>query len=302
MYFKGLIDAKRIGSWFVNISIAVLLLFFASACLAKAAPAVKITYAYEAFSEIMRTGKPTGTASATALLALTNITLEHSFEYLPLARMQSQMERIDIPVCSLFSLKTKPRQSQFIFSIPMAFQSSQRLFVQHDVPEIPLHMFNEHNEIESLSELMLIYPRSKLVTSAGISHGEYLDREIAKISEQQLSIHPSFDTNAMHAKMFLWGRANFTVAFPTDIEMHQNEFSKTGFKKYELANTPPIMTSRLMCNITAESKLFIEQLNQQIRRLYSQSTFLNAHTAYLPIEDHEMVKHYISQYAVNENL
>lgn len=260
---------------------------------------VKITFNHKAFTELLGTGKATNTETASALLALKNISTPYRFEYLPYSRAHLQMKREDVPICRLLSLKTEARQAQFLFSAPMAFRASQRLFSSTQLAKIPVSIFNKNSEIISLSTLMSLYPKSVLVTSLGMSYGDYIDAEITKIDPEQISIHRGFNFHDSREKMFLRGRADFVIAFPDAIARLNKEYGDGGFNSYKIANIPAVLTSHLMCNTRPESAKLIAEVNKNLHKLYMQPEFINAHTDYLPFQDHETLINHIKQYAAD---
>jgi uncharacterized protein (TIGR02285 family) len=272
------------------------LFIFVAIFSAQGQSSVKIIYDFEPFTNTLATGIPTGTASATAFLILKDIQMPHDYEHLPFTRLHAEMKRTDEAICALFTLKNDKRESQFIFSLPMAFQSSQRLFMHAQLPNLASHLLSASLEVKSLSDLMATYPKSLLLVTKGISQGQYLDQEMAKINPLQIQVSQGFNTSGQQAKLFLRGRADFTVAFPSDIRKHADEYSNVNFKGYNIANNPKYMTSHLMCNKTRESSVFVEQINAAIIALYSQASFYEAHTTYLPVDERMQAIEYINQY------
>jgi len=258
-----------------------------------AAEKVHVIYDYQKFNEVIKSNKPNGIATATALLALSDASQNVNYEYLPFARHEIALKKITEPTCALFSLKTVERENRYLFSLPIAFQLPQRLFIRKSLSGVNKQFLTKDGKIISLRDTIASYPNAKVVTTSQISYGDYLDKEIAKINPNQVIKSEGTETHGFHARMFLAERAEMTIAFSSDIQTYKSQFSDVEYNSYPIAKVPDFMTAHIMCNKTPGSQAFLKVINQTVSHPHNREAIVFAHTRYLPLEEHAIVERII---------
>nr|WP_136251012.1 hypothetical protein [Ningiella ruwaisensis] len=254
---------------------------------------VEIYYDYKPFAKDLEASVGSGLSSITTLRALENISVEHSFQHLPFDRIALELKTNNKPACSLFKIKNDEREEQFLFSLPLAFQSNYRLYMQAYLPEPPANLVS-NGEVSSLDGLLKFYPSSKLVLTEGISYGEELDQILEGLDASQVIKVRGVDRNAIHARMFAYQRADFTVAFPAQMNRFSGARGNLKYESLRIKELPTLVSLYIMCNTHPQSEAFLQEVNKNVVDMYFEESFLETHLQFQPAEEHKLLTEKIS--------
>jgi uncharacterized protein (TIGR02285 family) len=207
---------------------------------------------------------------------------------LPFARIELEMQGAGVH-CTLDRIKTPERQQKYLFSYPVNFYLGYRLYQRADLTPLGRPVLNEQGEVASLNALFIDDPRSRLLVSAHFSLGPYLDAEIGKVPAGKKIVVTTSDYYQQFLGMFLAKRAEYAVLFPTAIQEHYHADLPIPVRSYTIAGSPAVVAGHLMCNKSAESERFLQQVNLALLDLYKEQAFLQAHQRYMLPEDAALV-------------
>jgi uncharacterized protein (TIGR02285 family) len=236
-----------------------------------------------------------GTATITLLSLVERLNTQTELQFIPFARQDKVLITADTATCALFRLATNERSKQYLFSRPTAFQPAHQLYTTQASGPLLDVLLNESGEVKSVKQLLNYYRDDHLLTTTNISYGSFLDEEVAKVSETQKITIQGFSTQGVHAKMLAKGRARFTISTPLEIYNYAAEDKGFEYFAYSIAGAPKIIKSRIMCNDTPRSRLFLNEVNEALRELYSEPVFRNAHTDFLPKDEYAKVAQAIDE-------
>ena len=281
------------------IILAVLLLGSILSPQSSASGETTILYNNRSLSDQLRNRNANSTNNKVALMLFDNIDAKVNFEFLPFERLSSELQQsttsIDNAVCALFRLKTKEREKQYLFSSPLGFGPSQRLFMHKLLPKIPPALLDKNGSIKSLPSLMNQYSSSQLVLAKGRSYGEYLDNQIAGINEAQIVTINRNSIENLNARLIGYERADFSILFPEELDEINEEQANINYYSFRIAGAPNVITSHIICNKSPKSEVFLKIVNAKLTKLYQTQMFLDAHFTHLPEVEHQVVKKAIEE-------
>ena len=274
---------------------------FAAVCIfnASASDNVRIVHGDSSFNGMVVGDEPTNINHSVALMLLGDTPTY----YLPLQRLEHELHESLIgyndAVCALFRIKTPSREQQFVYSLPTAFGPTQRLFIQNDLPSLPVELLDEEGHVQSLSKVMAHYPKKVLTIVKGRSYGPYLDEQLSLLDEHQ---RIEINTNSvpyLNARLFINKRTDFSVLFPDEIDEASDGDSSDNYNSYAFSGAPALMTSHIACNKTPAGITFVERINQQILALYKTRDFIDAHGDFYPEAEVVRIAQEIDKYRLN---
>lgn len=141
-------------------------------------------------------------------------------------------------------------------------------------------------------DLVSLFKNNKdltLLLSNQISYGKQLDNIIEHVPKRSRTYRDGAAHDFGIINMFAKNRADFTLLYPQQVFGYNVEI---GAKNYEIAGIKPYVTGHLMCSNTPVMRNFINTLNKQLERLYSNGKLLEAHLKYLRPQDADALKKY----------
>jgi uncharacterized protein (TIGR02285 family) len=260
---------------------------------------ITVLYSYKSLSNHLQNGSASSTNSKVATILFDDIDAKMNFEFLPYERLSNTLQQstldLDNAVCALFKLKTKEREQQYLFSQPLAFGPSQRLFMHKPLPEIPPELLDEDNRINSLPDLMNHYSHSQIILAKGRAYGEFIDSQIANINEAQIIYVNRNSGENLNARLLGYERADFSILFPEELNEIKEEKADINYYSFRIAGAPTVITSHIICNKSPQSEVFLEKVNAELTKLYQTQAFLEAHFTFLPEIEHQVVKEAIKE-------
>ncbi|KZN38504.1 hypothetical protein N480_12690 [Pseudoalteromonas luteoviolacea S2607] len=205
------------------------------------------------------------------------------------------MENADFPACTVNKIDTVDRTSKFLFSLPVNFYWSHKLYTFNNNKTNMAAVLNEKGEIKSLPEMFKAFQNKLIVIADNFSYGDFLDAQLRKVDRQNLVIRGGSDHYETVHRMFILGRVDFLLSYPAEFHRYSNN-EELPVQSYHIANAPKVVIGHIMCNKNALSEKFIAQVNSVLIELYLSQEFIEAHTDYLPATEHSALEEYIKQF------
>ncbi|WP_284245350.1 hypothetical protein [Thalassotalea insulae] len=223
-------------------------------------------------------------------LLFANLAIKLNFNYMTTQRSTTQMDEGE-NICLIDRIKTPLRASKYLFSLPVNLYLSRRFYQNIHAPVIN----DPELLIDGALDLLAFfkkYPDKKLLLSHKISYGNALDNLLANLPDKNKTYRRGAAHETAIVDMLVFERVNYTLLYPQQIS-EQN--IKTPLRSYEIAGIPPFVAGRLMCTNSAEMQLFIEKVNQTLKRLYDNKILFNAHLTFIPDEYADVLAKYFHQ-------
>ncbi|KZN36667.1 hypothetical protein [Pseudoalteromonas luteoviolacea] len=241
--------------------------------------------------------KPVNIAGATNRLVFTNLGPDTKvvFAKASLNRTIKLMENADYPACTVNKISTTHRKSKFLFSLPVNFYWSHKLYTyNNNIPNMGAAL-NHKGEIKSLPELFKAFRNKVIVIADNFSYGDFLDQQLKEVDRHNLVVRGGSDHYETVHRMFILGRVDFLLSYPAEFHRYSNN-EELPVKSYHIAGAPKVVIGHIMCNNNVQSKKFIARVNEVLMNLYLGQEFVEAHTDFLPASEHNALAAYIKSY------
>ncbi len=190
--------------------------------------------------------------------------------------------------CAPNRIKTPERLKNSIYSIPLSVTLDFRLYYRGDVTAdfIPKNALNKENKLISLAALFKAKPKHTLAIDNGRSLGQFLDKQVAKLSADNLVIRNSVESTTSLIKMLLKNRIDYIIDYPTAVNAVVNKLpTATALKSLEIVNSPGYIIGYVACSKGRTGQKTITDINLSLRKLYLSADFYHVHTRYLESTD-----------------
>lgn len=217
----------------------------------------------------------------------------------PLARTEYMMNS-GASICTMDRVKNNDRDAKYLFSKPVNFYLGYRLFQLAELPAVSPQLLTRKGEVRSIVQVLLSMPKAKLLVPEYFSFGDILDQQLHQLPEHQLL---KFSTTHYHSNflgMFGSKRAEFVIAYPTEMSIFMNNKPGLKIRSYGIADSPELITGHMMCTDTVRNRLFIQAVDKVLTVLYREKSFLLAHTRYLDEQSAKHISQLIRQYAAEQ--
>lgn len=214
----------------------------------------------------------------------------------PMARSELMMDNSE-SICTLDKVKNSNRTEKYLFSKPVNFFLGHRLYQQQSFPAVAAQQLNSKAQLLSVVALMQANPHAKLLVPEHFSFGELLDRQIQQLASKQIVAIGASHYHTNFIGMFALGRADFVIAYPTEMSAFMQDNPELQVRSYGIAGVPELISGHLMCTDTAANRRFIQAVDKVLTSLYQDPRFMQAHTRYLNAEDAKRISRLIRQYA-----
>jgi uncharacterized protein (TIGR02285 family) len=199
------------------------------------------------------------------------------------ARAFQEMQR-EANVCTGTKLRTDERDNTALVSeLPQVLLEGLRLMVrQHD----PLFAEVESAVIVNLVSFIQRYPSAILGYVAGRSYGNTLDKQLQLLQEQGRVYQLSAERGSIGAiDMLAKGKVDIILDFPV---LTEHYFSQQGeqmmLHALKLAGEPAYANGHIYCSNSAFGQQFMQHLDQAMRTVVAQRSYLDAHLAHISPE------------------
>ena len=203
--------------------------------------------------------------------------------------------------CTFFKLQTNERAKKYIFSYPTDIFLGVRLYQLKSSPPISEAYLNKKGGLKSLSDFFNRKGNSSvLLLMPGKPFGTELDEEISQINPSSIYFLTAEDPYSSYIDMFLKKRSDFIILYPSVLEPYTKQGAE--LRSYSLPTDKQFISSRIMCNNTAESRAFIANANKTIKQLYQTEAFIQAILTFTPKADHQLVRDILFDEVIPETL
>jgi len=217
-----------------------------------------------------------------------------SFQYAPIPRITNQLINID-NACVGNRIKTEERVKDNLFSLPLNFYPSYRLYYLKSNISLPPELFNDKKQLLSLPHLFDALPNTVLAVEKGRSFGPTLDKIIPNLPENNVFVRPGNDGYSAISKLMFIGRVDFIIAFPTEMkERIKNAGIEQEIQSVEIANIDSYIVGHIACSKSPAGEKFIHDVDVILKRIYQTEDYINAHLRYLDEVDHQAFNDYFN--------
>ena len=129
--------------------------------------------------------EPVSTSVDTVKLLFQRLAWNINVLNVPLVRSVSYMEA-GKAVCVINKIKTPERGKKYLFSMPISFFESQKLYQLVGLPPIPEVFLDRQGAVKSIHTLLNSQPHASILTPADYSYGERIDLDIEQINKHQI--------------------------------------------------------------------------------------------------------------------
>lgn len=224
------------------------------------------------------------------LSRLENFQISPKFAQIPRI---NQLLKTNKNYCVGNRIKTPERAKDNLFSSPIHYFPSIRLYYLTGNIEFPKELMLEPDTITSLKAVFDQFPNKKLVVSLDRSYGNDIDKELAQVEPNNLVVRLGGGMYEGIYKMLINDRVDFILAYPTDMKrqalIHN---TKVSLSSVSIANSKKYIKSHFACSKTQIGHEFISQVNSIMKELYKNPEYFNTHLRYINDNEHEGFKNY----------
>ncbi|MCW8109126.1 hypothetical protein OPS25_11520 [Alteromonas ponticola] len=263
-----------------QILLAVLMSFCVKSFAATETTPVRIYYGMESFLKDVANPADQDALPTTYRLLLPKINVPMEFVYAPFKRSLRHLLENE-PACHFYALENGERKTQHLFSLPITFLPSPRVYTRTPVEE---KMLNNKGEIISLTETVQMQPARVILLTESISYGDELDTFIKQIPARNIVWRASGDRHNKVSEMFFKHRTQMALIYPQ--EAHQYLETQPGndrkYYSYGIEGVPAIVGGKMMCNKFPQNEAFLEEFNQGILGLYDDEEYIATQQRHTP--------------------
>ncbi|MCG9761246.1 MULTISPECIES: hypothetical protein [Pseudoalteromonas] len=247
--------------------------------------------------------KPENIAGATNKILFEQLNLSN-IEFLGASykrTLRSMLKQDKSAICTLNKVKTTYREKNFLFSLPVNFYISRRLYKHADSPPLSKEVLNKEGSVVSLMHLFNIYRNKLIVIADDLSYGPFLDKQLAQLDSTNKAVRGGSNHYETVHRMFELKRVDFLLSYPVEV-MRYAKSNQDKYESYLIADSPRFILGHVMCNKTQVSRQLLERINQILLSNYDTKAFLQAHVNYLPAQEHQFIQDVIARYIVQLGL
>lgn len=225
--------------------------------------------------------RPFSTSVDTAQMLMDRLGFEQPILNVPLNRSFQVMDNAS-NVCVINKIETPERRAKYHYSLPLNFFHTQQLFQLSRLEPVPHTLLDQQGAVVSISEVLQHYRDAAIVLPRNYSYGERIDIDLKGLRDSQVIELSNEVYYARFMQLFVQGRADFALIFPSAIYRHFGDNIPLEVRRYPIANNPRIVSGHIICPNTDVGQNLIQSINQIIAQLYREPAFLDAHTKYFP--------------------
>lgn len=246
-------------------------------------------------NRVNKDAEPFSASVDTVQMLLNEISYTAPVLNVPLSRSFKALEQGE-SVCILNKRQSAERIQKYLFSLPLNFFQTQRLYQLAELPPISSSLLNNKGEISSIHHVLNAYPQSAIIRPENYSYGEYLDAELAQVNKAQIitianHVFYSKFMNLLQAK-----KTDFALIYPISLYKTYGSIVPMAMRSYAIAGNPKLVSGHVICGNNEQGKKAIALINRAIKKLYYSPQFILAHTNYLQSQHHREIKEFIEQH------
>ena len=238
--------------------------------------------------------KPYSTSVDTVQMLVDELGYKDPVLHVPLVRSFAYMQHGE-NICVLNKIKAPEREKNHLYSLPLSFFQTQRFYQLASLPPIDKHLLNKKGQLLSVSKVMKAYPDAFIVMPEEYSFGERIDENLKQVSREQILRVPNDVYYSRFMDMFAKGKSDFALIFPATLYRSFGENMPIKVRSYSIADNPDYVSGHVICPNTPQGAKHIARINAAIKHIYSKAEFIHAHTRYLPAQDRQNLKAFITQ-------
>ena len=238
--------------------------------------------------------KPYSTSVDTVQMLVDELGYKDPVLHVPLVRSFAYMQHGE-NICVLNKIKAPEREKNHLYSLPLSFFQTQRFYQLASLPPIDKHLLNKKGQLLSVSKVMKAYPDAFIVMPEEYSFGERIDENLKQVSREQILRVPNDVYYSRFMDMFAKGKSDFALIFPATLYRSFGENMPIKVRSYSIADNPDYVSGHVICPNTPQGAKHIARINAAIKRIYPKAEFIDAHTRYLPAQDRQNLKAFITQ-------
>ena len=238
--------------------------------------------------------KPYSTSVDTVQMLVDELGYKDPVLHVPLVRSFAYMQHGE-NICVLNKIKAPEREKNHLYSLPLSFFQTQRFYQLASLPPIDKHLLNKKGQLLSVSKVMKAYPDAFIVMPEEYSFGERIDENLKQVSREQILRVPNDVYYSRFMDMFAKGKSDFALIFPATLYRSFGEHMPIKVRSYSIADNPDYVSGHVICPNTPQGAKHIARINAAIKHIYSKAEFIHAHTRYLPAQDRQNLKAFITQ-------
>lgn len=198
--------------------------------------------------------------------------------------------------CVAGRIKNSEREQTQIFSQPNYLYPNLKIFY-NEGKNIPPHYLNKEGKLISLPSFFNSDSEHVLTIERNRSYGNFLDKQINLISEENLNIEQLKGSNMAIISMLLRSKIEYTLLYPTSFNRKINLLKnyKLKLKSTAIDGNPPYIFSRIACSKNELGRKMITNINRILDELYLSEDFYNIHTQFLQKSEHIQFKKDLEQ-------
>ena len=145
---------------------------------------------------------------------------------------------------------------------------------------------DDNGAVLSISKLLQAYPNAAIVLPKNYSFGTRVDNDLSKIDEEQIIAITNQSFYARFMQLFVAKKADFALIFPYTINRNFGDDIPIQVRSYRISGNPDFVSGHAICPDTINGQRVITTVNQAIRNIYKNASFMQAHLDYLPSDNH----------------
>ncbi len=281
----------------------VFILFFLS-CVAHIDAVAKsgsahIYYGKESFLEDVANPSVQAALPKTYRLLLSKLNVPIEFEYSPFKRSLRELNGEE-PACNYYAVENAERKDHFLFSLPLTFLPSPRVYTHSPIDR---YLLNEEGEIESLEQTLEAQPGKVILLTESISYGDELDKLISQLPERNIVWRASGDMHNKVSEMFFKHRTQMALTYPQEIKQFLSDHAvpDSAYYSYGVQGVPAIVAGKIMCNKHPANAAYLNDINKGILALYDDKEYLDTQLFHTPVELQTLLVEAIMRAQQSEN-
>ena len=211
---------------------------------------------------------------------------------------KTSIKRINLEIknstntCAASRIKTPKRREFSFFSTPQNIYLSHRLYRLENKTPLSRKLFNDQGEIKSLQNFFSHLPTSVLGTGDDVSYGDFLDKELVKLSTK--NIYQRGGGKRIYAlnEMLFRDRVDFILFYPSDINLIANPTNRR-LESYPISENPPYSLGYFSCSKSEFGQKVITEINKILAEAYTKNNFHQVYQQWLlPADMVELDQYY----------
>ncbi len=243
---------------------------------------VHIYYGKESFLKDIANSSVQNTLPKTYRLLLSKLNVPIDFVYSPFKRSLRELKD-EKPACNYYALENTQRKNDYIFSLPLTFLPSPRVYTRSPIKP---SLLNQEGEIKSLEATLVAQPGNIILLTESISYGEELDKLIAQLPARNIVWRASGDMHNKVSEMFFKHRTQIALIYPQEVRqfLSAHPEGKSDYYSYGIQGVPAIVGAKIMCNKHPENVEFLNKVNQAVLTLYDDKEYIDTQLLHTPAE------------------